>query len=61
MVMAGDENRNGDENQGGEQTAPPPAVLPCQLLFEPIKTPADVVFPVASSGACFFRHKRRTP
>ena len=61
MVMAGDENRDRDENQGGEQTAPPPAVLPSQLLFEPIETPADVVFPFTSSGACFFRHKPRAP
>jgi len=60
MVMAGDKNRQSDKHQGGDQTAPPPALLPLQLVFEPIKTPADVVVSFSSS-ASFFRHESRSP
>jgi hypothetical protein len=60
VVVAGDKNRDTDEDQGGDQTTPPPSILPRQLLLDSIKTSVDFV-PLISSGACFFRHKLRPP
>jgi hypothetical protein len=60
MVVAGDKNRDTDENQGGDQTTPPPSILPRQLLLDSIKTSVDFV-PLISRGACCFRHKLRPP
>jgi len=57
MVMAGDKNRDRDENQGGDQTAPPPSFLPLQFVLDPIKPPAEVIVPFTSGSARFFRHK----
>jgi len=51
VVMAGYKNREAEENQGGDQTAPPPSILPRHLLLDPIKTSVDVVLPLISSGA----------
>jgi hypothetical protein len=61
MMVAGDKDRKADEDQGGDQTAPPPALLPRQLLLEPIKTSADLVFSLISSSTCFFRHRLDLP
>jgi len=55
MVMAGDKNCDTDENQRGDQTAPPPSILPHQPLFDPIKTPADLV-PLIAGASCFLGH-----
>jgi hypothetical protein len=60
MVMAGDKNRDSDKHQRGDQAAPPPALFSLNPLFEPSKTPADVVVPF-SSRARFFRHESRSP
>jgi hypothetical protein len=57
MPMARNQNRDTDEQQRSDQTATPPAVLQHQLLLEPIKSPADVVFvPAATCGFGFFGH-----
>jgi hypothetical protein len=60
MTVAGGKNAQPDEYQGGDLAAPPPAILPRQLVLKPIKAAADLVSSLTSSSSCFFRHKRST-
>jgi hypothetical protein len=58
-MVAGNENRDADEDQGGNQAAPPPSIFSGQLFLEPIKTLVDIVFALAPGGTCFFWHTLR--
>jgi hypothetical protein len=60
MVMAGDKNRDADENQGRDQTPEPHSTLPREPSLDSIKAPVDFVT-LIPSGAWFFRHKLRPP
>jgi hypothetical protein len=64
MVMACNEDRQGDEDECSNQAAPPPAILPQHVALETIETFLKAFFrffPLTSSAARFLRHEVLPP
>jgi hypothetical protein len=60
-MVAGDEDREGQQHQRGNQTAAPPTILPEYLLLDMAETPFKARFRAihfTSSDTWFFRHER---
>lgn len=62
-VMAGCEDRQSDQDQRGNQAAPPPAILPYDLVLDTLETSFEVArfFARTSSAASFFRYQGLPP
>ena len=63
MVMTGYENGKRDEDQRGDQTAPPPSILLQDLLFKTVQAPFETLFrrfPLIYGVTWFIRHRRFT-
>ena len=61
MVMAGCEDREGDQNQRGNQAASPPTILFQYLLLNSVETRFEALlrcFLLISGASCFLRHER---
>jgi len=61
MVMAGCEDREGDQNQRGNQAASPPTILFQYLLLNSIETRFEALllcFLLIFGASCFLRHER---
>jgi hypothetical protein len=59
MTVAGDENRERDQHQRGNQAASPPSILSKNVLLDTLKAPFEAFFSglrLISWDTRFFRH-----
>jgi hypothetical protein len=64
VVMASDEDRQRNQDEGCDQAAPPPAILSEHIVLNTMDTFLKTIllfFPLTSSAACFFRHELLPP